>query len=106
MVLPVDAVDWFESDGNYVRLHTRSTLVRGTPMVRETLAALAAALDPRRFARVHRSAVVRLDAVRTLEPLFHGEQAVVLHDGTRLTLGRTWRAEFEARLEGRGLRGR
>ena len=104
VVVPVDAVDWFEADGNYVRLHTHSATtraaLRGTPMVRETLAALAAGLDPRRFARVHRSAVVRLAAVRALEPLAHGEQSVVLADGTRLTLGRTWRADFEARLQG------
>lgn len=96
-VVPVDEVDWFEAADNYVRLHTRA----GTPLVRETIKMLDASLDPRRFARVHRSAIVRLAQVRALEPLFHGEMAVVLRDGTRLTLGRTHRAEFEARLRGR-----
>ncbi|HEU4643606.1 MAG TPA: LytTR family DNA-binding domain-containing protein [Gemmatimonadaceae bacterium] len=94
VVLPVDEVDWFEAADNYVRLHTRA----GTPLVRETIKTLDAALDPRRFARVHRSAIVRLAQVRALEPLFHGDMAVVLRDGTRLTLGRRHREEFEARL--------
>jgi two-component system LytT family response regulator len=97
VVVPVEDVNWFEAEDNYVRLHTRA----GTPLVRETIKALDAALDPRRFARVHRSAIVRLAQVRALEPLFHGDVAVVLRDGTRLTLGRTYRAEFEARLRGR-----
>ncbi|MBX6331360.1 MAG: LytTR family transcriptional regulator [Gemmatimonadaceae bacterium] len=97
VVVPVDDVDWFEAEDNYVRLHTGT----GARLVRETIRALDAALDPRRFARVHRSAIVRLAQVRALEPLFHGDLAVVLRDGTRLTLGRTYRAEFEARLRGR-----
>ncbi|HEX6536433.1 MAG TPA: LytTR family DNA-binding domain-containing protein [Gemmatimonadaceae bacterium] len=96
VVVPVDEVDWFEAADNYVRLHTRG----GARLVRETIKTLDAALDPRRFARVHRSAIVRLAQVRSLEPLFHGDFAVVLRDGTRLTLGRTHRAEFEARLRG------
>lgn len=106
MVVPVDAVDWFEADDNYVRLHTRHPGLRGTPLLRDTLTRLAAALDPHTFARVHRSALVRLAAVQALEPLVNGEQSVVLRDGTRLTLGRTHRAEFEARLRGPGFHDR
>lgn len=100
VVVPVDTVDWLEADDNYVRVHTRHPGLRGTPLLRETLTRLAAALDPRAFARVHRSALVRLAVVQALEPLVNGEQSVVLRDGTRLTLGRTHRAEFEARLRG------
>lgn len=107
LVVNVDDVDWFESDDNYVRLHGPALATLGVattgsaaPLLRETLTALAASLDPARFARVHRSALVRLAAVRALEPLFHGELSVVLRSGDRVTVGRSYRAEFEARLQG------
>lgn len=107
LVVNVDDVDWFESDDNYVRLHGTALTSLGlattgsaAPLLRETLTALAASLDPTRFARVHRSALIRLAAVRALEPLFHGELSVVLHNGDRVTVGRSYRAEFEARLQG------
>lgn len=59
-----------------------------------------AALDPRRFARIHRSAIVALDSVRELRPLGDGDQEVLLVDGTRLILTRSWREAFEARFGG------
>lgn len=100
IVISVDDVDCFEAADNYVRLHLSGAKpdTMSAPLIRETLATLSARLDPARFARAHRSAIVRLGAVRALEPLFHGDQAVVLRSGARITLGRAFREEFEQRL--------
>ncbi|HYR12391.1 MAG TPA: LytTR family DNA-binding domain-containing protein [Longimicrobium sp.] len=79
-------IDWVEAEGNYVRLHAAGQ----SHLLREPLHRIQARLDPRRFVRVHRSAVVNLDRVRRLEPWFHGEFEVVLEDGTRLRSSRTF----------------
>ncbi|HEU0301528.1 MAG TPA: LytTR family DNA-binding domain-containing protein [Longimicrobium sp.] len=79
-------IDWVEAEGNYVRLHASGA----SHLLREPLHRLEARLDPRRFVRVHRSAIVNLDRVRRLEPWFHGEFEVVLEDGTRLRSSRTY----------------
>src|SRR5690349_1278530 len=54
-------VDWFEADGNRVRVHVGGG--RATHVVRETLAAIEAAVDPDRFARIHRGTIVNLDRI-------------------------------------------
>lgn len=80
----VDDVDWIEAEGNYVRLHmgTQSHLLR------ETMKGMESVLDPSQFIRIHRSTIVNCDRIRELQPLFHGEYAVILHDGTRLVASR------------------
>lgn len=49
---------------------------------------IEAKLDPDRFIRIHRSTIVNSDRIRELHPLFHGEYAVILQDGTRLMASR------------------
>ncbi len=48
-------------------------------------------LDPKVFLRIHRSTIVRIDAVQSVEPLFNGDRAVTLRNGTELTLSRSYR---------------
>jgi two-component system LytT family response regulator len=55
------------------------------------MADLERRLDPRRFARIHRSTIVAVDRIREMRPSFHGEYAVILRDGTRLKLSRSYR---------------
>jgi two-component system LytT family response regulator len=90
----VASVNWIQADGNYVKLHT----VSGSHLVRETLSGLESQLDPQAFVRIHRSTIVRLDAVRHLESLFKGEYLVLLKDGTRLTSSRPYREALERAL--------
>jgi two-component system LytT family response regulator len=90
----VEDIDWIEAADYYSRLHVAG---RGH-LIRETMAALEARLDPSRFFRVHRSAIVNLDRVKHLQPLQRGTHAVVLADGTRLKLNRARRAMLEKRL--------
>jgi len=94
LVVSVDDVDYVEAADNYVRLQTRA----GRHLMRETIKGLEARLDPRRFARIHRSTIVNLSRVRELQPLFNGEMAVVLKDGTTLTMSRGYRDAFVERF--------
>jgi two-component system, LytTR family, response regulator len=96
MILPVDQVEWIEAADNNVLVHTADT----THVVRHPLTAMAARLNPRQFVRIHRSSLVNLEAVRELQPWFHGELVVILKDRTRLTVGRTYRDAFLAALGG------
>ncbi len=93
VVLTKDIV-WIEAQGPYVRIHAAD----GESLVRESLGNLEAHLDPARFFRIHRSAVVNLERVREVKPLSHGDCTVVLRNGTELKLSRTRREEFETRL--------
>ena len=67
-------------------------------LLRESLASLEEKLDSEQFARVHRSAIVNMDRVKEMRPLFKGSHALVLEDGTQLKLSRQRRAELEERL--------
>jgi two-component system LytT family response regulator len=100
-VLAAAEVDWIEAARNTVRLHAGSMV----HVLREPLAALERRLDPTRFARIHRSTVVNLERVSEILPWFSGDGIVVLRDGTRLRVSRSYRGELEARL-GQGPGGR
>lgn len=91
-------VDWIEAAGNYVRLH----VARESHMLRETMSAIEGKLDPGKFVRIHRGAVVNLERIKDLQPLFHGDHQVTLRDGSRLTLSRSYRENLE-RVLGRSL---
>jgi two-component system LytT family response regulator len=92
--LPVAEVEWIEAADVYVTLHTRGQSI----LHRSTLGEMADRLDPRRFVRIHRSTIINIECVLQLEPLSHGEFDVVLRDGTRLRLSRTYKARLEERL--------
>ncbi len=86
-------VKYLEAAGNYVKIHA----LPGTYMVRSPLAEMEAMLDAASFARIHRSTIVNLDHVKEFQPWFSGEMIVLMQDGTKLKLSRTYRQEFEAR---------
>jgi two-component system LytT family response regulator len=92
--VPTVEVDWIEAADNYVIVHARA----GKYMVRETLKSLEDTLDPFCFARAHRSAIVNLARVQSLEPLPGGEYRIRLTSGARLTLSRGYRDRFRERL--------
>lgn len=95
VVVPANDIDWVEAADNYVNVHART----GRYLVREPLKQIEAKLDPARFARAHRSALVNLSRVKALDPLTAGEYIITLTTGTRLTLSRGCRDEFKSRLE-------
>jgi two-component system, LytTR family, response regulator len=87
-------IDWIEAADNYVCLHCG----KDTHVLRETMSELEARLDPARFIRVHRSAIVNLDCIKELQPWFRGDYKVMLNDGTELTLTKNHREKLESRL--------
>ena len=89
-----EAVDWLETAGNYVCLHAG----KDTHVVRETMNQLEFQLDPGQFVRIHRSTLVRIEAIREIQPLFNGDRAVILRDGTKLTMSRSYRDKAKAAL--------
>ncbi len=87
-------IDWIEAAGVYVNLH-----VGGKDLLyRASLNDLAERLDPMRFVRVHRSAIVNIESIQQLEAISHGEFEVVLKNGSRPRISRTYRAQLEERL--------
>jgi len=94
VVIDLADVDWIEAADNYVTLHVGGNAYPA----RETMSRLERELDPERFVRIHRSAIVQVDRIKELLPDFHGDFAVVLRDGTRMTLSRTYRSKVEAIL--------
>lgn len=92
--VPVADIDWIEAAGVYVNLH-----IAGKEMLyRASLNDLAGRLDPMRFVRVHRSAIVNIESILHLEPIAHGEFEIVLKDGSRPRVSRTFRTQLEKRL--------
>jgi two-component system LytT family response regulator len=87
-------IDWIEAAGNYVRLH----LGQESHLFRETMNRMAARLDTRRFARIHRSRIVNTERIKELQPWFNGEYVVVLRNGTRLPLSRGYRDKLQEQL--------
>jgi two-component system LytT family response regulator len=87
-----DEIDWIGAAGNYVELH----LGAGSHLVRDTMHGIEAKLDPDKFLRINRSAIVRIDSIKEMHAMFSGDYAVHLHDGTELSLSRHFRSRWEA----------
>ncbi|HEX4355222.1 MAG TPA: response regulator, partial [Polyangiales bacterium] len=79
-IVLVSEIEWIEAAGNYVRLHTPGA----RPLLRQTMRNISEQLDPARFARIHRGALVNLDAIVKMEPLVSGDSIVRLRSGMRL----------------------
>lgn len=96
LFVKADDIEWIEAADYYSSFHIGGK----SYLLRQTMAELERQLDPAKFVRVHRSAIVNLERVQELHPLFRGDGVLVLQDGTRLRLSRARREEFERRLQG------
>ncbi len=83
----IDAIQWIDAAGDYMCVHADGS----THVLRGTMHELEQRLDPRRFQRVHRSAIVNLARVRELRPHQNGEYFLVLDSGHELKLSRTYK---------------
>lgn len=93
-MVDTDAIRWIEAAGDYVRLH----LVGGARLLSERMWALDRKLDPGRFMRVHRSAIVQLRAIEEVRALASGDAIARLEGGEEVRVSRRQRAELMARL--------
>lgn len=89
-----EEIDWIEAADQYVALHTGGK----SHLTREAMSRLEEELDPGRFQRIHRSALVNLERVKEIRSQPYGDAMVVLEDGTKLKLSRSRREEFERAL--------
>jgi len=94
LFLKAEEIDWIEADRDYIRIHNgvRKHHLRGT------ISGMEQQLPDERFVRIHRSTIVNVDRIREMQALSYGEYAVILLDGTRLTLSRSFREKVFSRL--------
>jgi two-component system, LytTR family, response regulator len=82
----VHDISWIEADRNYVFIHAGGKKYA----LRATLDSIEETLDPKLFVRINRGSLVRLNAIRELQPWFHGEYKVILRDGSELRWSRRY----------------
>jgi two-component system LytT family response regulator len=92
----LDEIDWIEAADNYVRLHVGSD----EHLIRETMTGLESRLDPVRFVRAHRSAILNVERVQEVRPIFHGDYEVLLRSGATIPVGRNYRDRLIKALAG------
>ena len=92
--LDPDEVDWIESEGVYVRLHVGAS----SYLLRESLHNVEARLDARQFLRIHRSTMVNARRIKEVVPHRNGGAIVLLRNGARLKLSRSYRHRVHATL--------
>lgn len=89
--LPVSEIRWIAAEENYVRISTDAE----NHLLRETMSRLEAQLDPQLFLRVHRSAIVNLQHVREVRTESDGEAAVILLNGQKVPMSRSYRSRIQ-----------
>lgn len=92
LVVKTADIDSIESAGNYVAIN----IGKDCHILRETLNALESQLNPDHFLRVSRSAIVNLDHIKELQPMFKGEHVIILHNGKSLAMTRGLREVEQA----------
>ncbi|MQA90831.1 MAG: response regulator [Gemmatimonas sp.] len=95
-LVPVASIEYITASGVYAELHTSSARY----LIRQSLQTLEEQLDPSRFFRVHRSAIVRLGEIDVLHRRSGGIYTAQLKSGARVRVARSRRAELERRLRG------
>ena len=91
VLIRLEEIDWIEAADNYVSLHVG----KATHLLRETMTTLEARLDATRFLRISRSLIVNKQRVKELHPMFHGDFALILQDGTKLNSSRNYRHKLK-----------
>jgi LytTr DNA-binding domain-containing protein len=90
----VEDIDFVEAEDNYVVVHAASRSYKG----RDRISEVESQLDSRRFVRIHRSTIVHVAKIREVQPLTHGDHAVILRDGKVLRVARSRRQALEQAL--------
>ncbi len=80
-------IDWIESAGNYVRIHSGGN----NYLIRETMINMEKKLDSDTFFRIHRSTIINVNKVKELEQWFHGDYQVIMYNEEKLTMSRNYK---------------
>ncbi len=92
--VPVDDILWIESEGSFCKLH----LAESFELTNLSIKRLEDLLDPSTHLRIHKSHMVNIDQIETIEPYFHGEYMVNLNGGQTLKLSRGYKSRLESIL--------
>jgi two-component system LytT family response regulator len=92
--VPVPEIEWIEAADYYVQLHTAGQ----THLLRRPLLEVERDLQGSEFCRIHRSTLVNLQSVRSLDLQADGEYEAVLKSGVRLRVSRRMRRQLQERL--------
>lgn len=95
VLVDTNDINWIESYGNYVFLHTAERRF----IYRETMAGMEEKLDAGVFIRIRRSTMVKIDRIKELHPAARGEFEIVLLDGKMLVATRRYRKNLERLLK-------
>jgi two-component system, LytTR family, response regulator len=95
LFIRVSEIDWIEADDDLVRIHAGKSVHAH----RSTLTHLEERLPASKFLRVHRSTLVNVDRIREIQPWFQGDWVLILHDGTRLHSGKSYRSKVREYIE-------
>ena len=98
LLIKVNDIDFVEAADNYVNLRVG----KESHMMRETMGSLEGKLPPDKFMRISRSTIVNVERIQELQPMFHGEYIVLLKNGTKLTLSRSYRDKLDRLLGSAG----
>jgi two-component system, LytTR family, response regulator len=90
-IIPVEKLDYVEAQEDYIALHTEGKSI----LKQQTMSSMEAALDPKRFVRVHRGFLVNIERIARVEPYTANSRIVVLHGGQQLPVSRTGYARLE-----------
>jgi two-component system LytT family response regulator len=96
-VIPIGKLDYVEAQDDYVALHSEGK----SYLKQQSIASVEAMLDPARFVRIHRSAIVNLERVARIEPYGKDSRLAILTDGTRLPVSRTGYTRLIEVMDGR-----
>jgi len=96
ILLPVEVISWIHSAGHYVELHTATG---ETHLVRRQITQLEQKLDPETFVRVHRSSIVNIERIKSLQPLFNGDHLIILNSGEEINMSRTYHEKLMILLD-------
>jgi two-component system LytT family response regulator len=91
LFLSIGDILWIEAEENYVRIHTANE----SHLLRETIGRLESRLDPRSFIRVHRSSIVNLQYVKEVKNAADGDANVVLTNGEKIPMSRSYRSRIQ-----------
>ncbi|HVS03914.1 MAG TPA: LytTR family DNA-binding domain-containing protein [Thermoanaerobaculia bacterium] len=89
-VIDLDRIDWIEAAGNYVLIHADG----GEHPARVSLQKLEESLDPDRFVRVHRSAMVNVDRIAEIDAQSTGDFHIRLASGAEIQLSRRYKSRL------------
>jgi two-component system LytT family response regulator len=94
-IIQAAEIDWIEGLGDYAGLHVG----KSTHLIRKPLSTLASRLEPGRFVRIHRSTIVQVDRINSLEALTNRDSLVILRDGVVLRASRTYAPSLQRLLK-------